>query len=38
MIVERKNNLKQNKRGHSKIKDHKFERGENFKISRSYTQ
>jgi len=31
MIVERKNSLKQNKIGHLKIKNYKFERGENFK-------
>jgi len=31
MIVERKNNLKKNKIGHSKIKNYKFERVENFK-------
>jgi hypothetical protein len=31
MIVERKNTLKQNKIGHLKIKDYKFERAENFK-------
>jgi hypothetical protein len=31
MIVERKNTLKQNKIGHLKIKNHKFERVENFK-------
>jgi len=30
MIVERKNNLKKNKIGHLKIKNYKFERGENF--------
>ena len=31
MIVERKNSLKQNKLGHLKIKNYKFERVENFK-------
>jgi len=31
MIVERKNSLKKNKIGHLKIKNHKFERVENFK-------
>jgi hypothetical protein len=31
MIVERKNSLKQNKIGHLKIKNYKFERVENFK-------
>jgi hypothetical protein len=31
MIVERKNTLKQNKIGHLKIKNYKFERVENFK-------
>jgi hypothetical protein len=31
MIVERKNSLKQNKIGHLKIKNNKFERVENFK-------
>jgi len=31
MIVEWKNNLKKNKRGHLKIKNYKFERVENFK-------
>jgi hypothetical protein len=31
MIVERKNTLKQNKTGHLKIKNYKFERAENFK-------
>jgi hypothetical protein len=31
VIVERKNSLKQNKRGHLKIKNYKFERGEHFK-------
>jgi hypothetical protein len=31
MIVERKNSLKQNKIGHLKMKNYKFERGENFK-------
>jgi glutaredoxin-related protein len=31
MIVERKNNLKKNKIGHLKRKNHKFERVENFK-------
>ena len=31
MIVERKNNLKKNKKGHLKIKNYKFERVENFK-------
>ena len=31
MIVERKNRLKQNKIGHLKIKNDKFERVENFK-------
>ena len=31
MIVERQNSLKKNKRGHSKIKNYKFERVENFK-------
>jgi len=31
MIVERKNSLKQNKIRHLKIKNYKFERGENFK-------
>jgi cyanophycinase-like exopeptidase len=30
-IVERKNSLKQNKIGHLKIKNYKFERVENFK-------
>ena len=31
MIVERKHGLKQNKIGHMKIKNYKFERVENFK-------
>jgi glutaredoxin-related protein len=31
MIVERKNSLKENKIGHLKIKNYKFERVENFK-------
>jgi len=31
MIVERKNSLKQNKIGHLKMKNYKFERAENFK-------
>jgi hypothetical protein len=31
MIVHRKNTLKQNKIGHLKIKNYKFERDENFK-------
>jgi hypothetical protein len=31
MIVERKNTLKQNKIGHLKIKNYKFERAANFK-------
>ena len=31
MIVERKNSLKENKIGHQKIKNYKFERVENFK-------
>ena len=31
MIVERKNSLKKNKIGHSKIKNYNFERVENFK-------
>ena len=31
MIVERKNSLKENKIGHLKIKNYKFERMENFK-------
>jgi hypothetical protein len=31
MIVERKNSLKQNKIGHLKIKNYKFERIESFK-------
>jgi hypothetical protein len=31
VIVERKNSLKQNKIGHLKIKNCKFERDENFK-------
>jgi hypothetical protein len=31
MIVERKNSLKQNKMGHLKIKNYKFERDANFK-------
>ena len=31
VIVERKNSLKKNKIGHLKIKNYKFERGENFK-------
>jgi hypothetical protein len=31
MIVERKNSLKQNKKGHLKIKNYKFERVENLK-------
>ena len=31
MIVERKNSLKENKIGHRKIKNYKFERVENFK-------
>ena len=31
MIVEWKNNLKKNKRGHLKIKNYKFERVENLK-------
>jgi len=31
VIVERKNSLKKNKRGHLKIKNYKFERVENFK-------
>jgi hypothetical protein len=31
MIVERKHSLKQNKIGHLKIKNYKFERVENFK-------
>jgi hypothetical protein len=31
MILERKNTLKQNKIGHLKIKNYKFERVENFK-------
>ena len=31
MIVERKNSLKQNKIGHFKIKNYKFERVENFR-------
>jgi hypothetical protein len=31
MIVERENTLKQNKIGHLKIKNYKFERDENFK-------
>jgi hypothetical protein len=31
MTVERKNSLKQNKIGHLKIKNYKFERAENFK-------
>jgi hypothetical protein len=31
MILERKNNLKENKIGHLKIKNYKFERVENFK-------
>jgi len=31
IIVERKSSLKQNKIGHLKIKNYKFERAENFK-------
>jgi hypothetical protein len=31
MMVERKNSLRQNKIGHFKIKNYKFERDENFK-------
>jgi hypothetical protein len=31
MIVERKNSLKQNKIGHLKKKNYKFERAESFK-------
>jgi hypothetical protein len=31
IIVESKSSLKQNKIGHLKIKNYKFERGENFK-------
>jgi hypothetical protein len=34
MIMERKNCLKQNKIGHLKIKNYKFERDENFKYLR----
>ena len=34
MIVERKNSLKQNKLGHLKIKNYKFQRVENFKYLR----
>ena len=37
MTVERKNSLKENKIGHLKIKNDKFEREENFKYLRSYT-
>jgi hypothetical protein len=33
MVLERKNSLKQNKIGHLKIKNYKFERVENFKYS-----
>jgi len=33
MIVERKNSLKENKMGHLKIKNYKYERVENFKYS-----
>jgi len=31
MVVENKHSLKQNKVGHLKIKNYKFERAENFK-------
>jgi hypothetical protein len=34
VIVERKNSLKQNKIGHLKIKNYKFERAENSKYLR----